>query len=51
MEMYNEALVDNAAMIRGTNMSNEPPSLEQHFEVTRIRRLLLIFVGIDLVNR
>ncbi len=50
MEMYNEALADNAAMIRGTNVPIEPPSLEQNPNVHHIRRLLLVFVGIDLVS-
>lgn len=50
MELYNEALTDNAAMIRGASIPTEPPSLEQHTEVAKIRRLLFIFIGIDFVS-
>jgi hypothetical protein len=50
MEMYNEGMADNAVMIGGTNVPIEPPSLDQHPEVKRVRRLLLIFIGIDLVS-
>jgi hypothetical protein len=50
MEMYSEALADNAAMICGTNVPVEPPSLDQHPEVKRVRRHLLIVIGIDLVS-
>ena len=50
MEMYNEGVVENTAMIGGTNVPTEPPSLDQHPELKRIRRFLLIFIGIDLVS-
>jgi len=50
MEMYNEGLADNVAMIGGTNVPVEPPSLDQHPVVKRVRRLLFIFIGIDLVS-
>jgi hypothetical protein len=51
MKMDNEEMVDNAAMIGGTNVPIEPPSLDQHPEVKRIRRFLLICIGIDLVSQ
>lgn len=50
MEMYNEGLVDNAAIIRGAHVPVEPPSLEQNPELNRVRRHLLIFIGINLVS-
>jgi hypothetical protein len=50
MEMYNEGLTDNAAMISGTNVSAEPPSLDQHPVVKQVRILLFTFIGIDLVS-
>ncbi|UJR23049.1 hypothetical protein I4U23_026075 [Adineta vaga] len=49
MEMYNDGLADNSAMISATNLSNKPPSLEQHPEIKQVRKRLLIFIGIDLV--
>ncbi|CAF2454836.1 unnamed protein product [Rotaria sp. Silwood2] len=49
MEMYNKELADNAAMLRGTNVPVEPPSLSQHPELNRVRKLLFFFIGIDLV--
>jgi hypothetical protein len=52
MEMYKEGVTDNTAMIvGGTNVPIEPPSLDQHPEVKQVRKLLLIFAGINLVNK
>ena len=50
MEMYNEGIVDNTTMIGGTNVPIEPPSMDQHPKLKRIRRHLLIFIGIDFVS-
>ena len=50
MEMYNEGLADNAAMICGTNVPVEPPSLDQHPDVKQVRKYLFIFTGTDLVS-
>ena len=52
MEMYNskEVSPDEAAMLRDANLTAEPPSLEQHPEVSRVRGHLLILIGIDLVG-
>ncbi|CAF3428905.1 unnamed protein product [Rotaria sp. Silwood1] len=49
MEMYNKELADNAAMIRGTSIPIEPPSLSQNPELNQVRKLLFFFIGIDLV--
>jgi hypothetical protein len=50
MEMYNEGLADNTAMIGGTNVPVEPPSLDQHPQVKKVRKLSLVFIGINLVS-
>ncbi|CAF1557901.1 unnamed protein product, partial [Adineta ricciae] len=49
MEVYTEALAENSAIISTTNSSTKPPSLEQQPQIKQVRRLLLIFIGIDLV--
>lgn len=46
MELYN----DNTAMIRSGQHPVEPPSLDHDPHVKRIRRILLISVGINLVS-
>lgn len=51
MEMYNKALNENAAKLCGSNIPIDPPSFEQNPELNRIRKLLLAFIGTDLVRK
>ncbi|CAF1353191.1 unnamed protein product [Rotaria magnacalcarata] len=49
MEMYSKGLADNAAMLRGSNIPIEPPSLKENPDVNQSRKLLFALIGIDLI--
>lgn len=49
MEMYNNE--ENKNMARDAYLSSEPPSLEHHPGVSRVRHLLVVLIGTDLVSK
>jgi hypothetical protein len=50
--MYNEVLADNSAMIQGgANTSNDLPSLEKDPILNRIRKVLIVLIGINFVSK
>jgi hypothetical protein len=52
IEMYNEVLADNSAMIQGgANTSNDLPSLEKDPILNRIRKVLIVLIGINFVSK